>query len=213
MRYILTPLFFALSLLGGCGGPCSQVGFSYGPSQVDKSLNTSTIYSNSREVRQKKKVRSTKLAALKHNVDISKKVTGSNSIGPILNKLSARDAINSYRKSLGLPPLKLDQKLGNAAYLHSINMSRKDQVFHVDSDGSGPWDRVVARGYTLEMTTENLGAGQKNFKTLLELWRASSEHNTNLILPDATDMGIALVHDKNTKLKTFWTLIIAKRKR
>ncbi|MGH1349508.1 MAG: CAP domain-containing protein [Methyloligellaceae bacterium] len=213
MRYILSSGFFALLILNGCGGSSSQVGFSYGPDGADKNLKTSTIYSDSGRRTFSSTQQSTRLASLDHNVKVSKKVAPLNSIGPILNKLSARNAINSYRSSKGLRPLKLNRKLDNAAYLHSIDMSSKDKVFHVSTDGSDPWDRVVARGYTPEMATENIGAGQSDFKSLLKLWQASEQHNINLILPDATDMGIALVHDKKTKLKTFWTLIIAKRKK
>ncbi len=213
MRYIISTVLFALLLLNACSGSSSQVGFSYNSENSDKSLKTSSVYSHSKEKIVNHSSGKTQISRLNYDVNISNNKTEHSSIGPILNKLSAREAINSYRFTKGLSPLRLDQKLENAARLHSIDMSNKDKVFHVNQDGKDPWDRVVAIGYTPEMATENLGGGQNDFKTLLKLWKASEQHNMNLILPDATDMGIALVHDKKTKLKTFWTLIIAKRKK
>jgi uncharacterized protein YkwD len=39
-------------------------------------------------------------------------------------------------------------------------------------------------------------------------WKESPGHNKNLLLPDATNMGIALVQDPRTEFKSFWTLVI-----
>jgi len=39
-------------------------------------------------------------------------------------------------------------------------------------------------------------------------WKDSPGHNKNLLLKDATEMGIALVQDEKTEFKTFWTLVI-----
>jgi uncharacterized protein YkwD len=39
-------------------------------------------------------------------------------------------------------------------------------------------------------------------------WQTSPGHNKNLLLSDASDMGIALVQDNKTEFKTFWTLVV-----
>jgi uncharacterized protein YkwD len=39
-------------------------------------------------------------------------------------------------------------------------------------------------------------------------WKESPGHNKNLLLGDATHMGIALVQDPRTEFKSFWTLVI-----
>ena len=46
------------------------------------------------------------------------------------------------------------------------------------------------------------------FKEVLRGWEESPGHNKNLLLPDATHMGIALVLDPKTEFKSFWTLVI-----
>ncbi|HEY7645576.1 MAG TPA: CAP domain-containing protein, partial [Hyphomicrobiales bacterium] len=40
-------------------------------------------------------------------------------------------------------------------------------------------------------------------------WQNSPDHNANLLLPDAQEMGIAMVHDSKTQFKTFWTLVLS----
>ena len=136
----------------------------------------------------------------------------SRSIGPILNRFSALKSINSYRKQKGLRPLKINEKLMKAARQHSLDMSRQDALSHIGSDGTDPWDRAMKNNYFPEMTAENVGAGQEKFGNLLHDWKNSALHNANLMLPDAEEIGLALVHDNTTRRKTFWTLILAKKK-
>jgi uncharacterized protein YkwD len=53
--------------------------------------------------------------------------------------------------------------------------------------------------------------GVPNYFTIDEVfkgWQDSPGHNKNLLLTDATEMGIALVQDPKTEFKTFWTLVI-----
>jgi uncharacterized protein YkwD len=47
-----------------------------------------------------------------------------------------------------------------------------------------------------------------DFREVLRGWEESPGHNKNLLLPDATHMGIALVQDPKTEFKSFWTLVI-----
>jgi len=59
------------------------------------------------------------------------------------------------------------------------------------------------------LAAENVGTGQISFKEVLRGWEESPGHNKNLLLSDATHMGIALVQDPKTEFKSFWTLVIA----
>ncbi|MGF1649071.1 MAG: CAP domain-containing protein [Hyphomicrobiaceae bacterium] len=116
--------------------------------------------------------------------------------------------INDYRKRNGLKPLKLDAQLTEAAKSHSRDLAKWDRISHYGSDGSNPWDRVKRVGFKAKLAAENVGTGQANFDEVLEGWRKSEGHNKNLLLPDATHMGIALVTAPETKFKTFWTLVL-----
>ncbi|MGZ5851435.1 MAG: CAP domain-containing protein [Hyphomicrobium sp.] len=120
----------------------------------------------------------------------------------------ARDLINQYRRDKGLKPLQLNAELTSAAKAHSRDLAQWDRISHFGSDGSNPWDRVKRTGYHARLAAENVGTGQVDFQEVLRGWKESPGHNKNLLLPDATHMGIALVQDPKTEFKSFWTLVI-----
>ena len=120
----------------------------------------------------------------------------------------ARDVINAYRASKGLKALKLNPALTEAAKAHSRDLAKWDRISHFGSDGSNPWDRVKRVGYNAKVAAENVGTGQVSFDEVMKGWQESAGHNKNLLLSDATEMGIALVQDPKTEFKTFWTLVL-----
>jgi uncharacterized protein YkwD len=125
-----------------------------------------------------------------------------------LNPEKARDMINQYRRDKGLKPLILNAELTAAAKSHSRDLAKWDRISHFGSDGSNPWDRVKRTGFKARLAAENVGTGQVDFQEVLRGWKESPGHNKNLLLPDATHMGIALVQDPKTEFKSFWTLVI-----
>lgn len=125
-----------------------------------------------------------------------------------LDPQMARDMVNQYRADKGLKPLKLNAELTSAAKAHSRDLAKWDRISHYGSDGSNPWDRVKRTGFKARLAAENVGTGQVDFKEVLRGWKESEGHNKNLLLPDATHMGIALVQDQRTEFKSFWTLVI-----
>ena len=120
----------------------------------------------------------------------------------------ARDVINAYRAAKGLKPVKLNPALTDAAKAHSRDLAKWDRISHFGSDGSNPWDRVKRTGYNAKVAAENVGTGQATFDEVMKGWQESAGHNKNLLLSDATEMGIALVQDPKTEFKTFWTLVL-----
>jgi uncharacterized protein YkwD len=128
-----------------------------------------------------------------------------------LNVEQARDLINAYRREKGLKPLSLNAELTLAAKSHSHDLAKWDRISHYGSDGSNPWDRVKRAGYNARVAAENVGTGQSSIEEVLKGWKASPGHNKNLLLADADNMGIALVHDATTEFKTFWTLVLGSR--
>jgi uncharacterized protein YkwD len=125
-----------------------------------------------------------------------------------LDAEKARDIINQYRHDKGLKPLKLNTELTDAAKAHSRDLAKWDRISHYGSDGSNPWDRVKRTGFKARLAAENVGTGQVDFLEVMRGWKESPGHNKNLLLGDATHMGIALVQDPRTEFKSFWTLVI-----
>lgn len=121
---------------------------------------------------------------------------------------SARTMINAYRTRKGLKPLRLDTELAVAAKRHSADLAKHDRISHKGSDNTDPWDRVKGTGYKAKLAAENVGAGQMSLTEVFNGWQDSPEHNDNLLLPDATHMGIALVIAPETQYQTFWTLVL-----
>ncbi len=125
-----------------------------------------------------------------------------------LSPEKARDLINQYRRAKGLKPLTLNAELTSAAKAHARDLARWDRISHFGSDGSNPWDRVKRTGYNAQVTAENVGTGQASFDEVLKGWKESPGHNKNLLMRDASHMGIALVQDPKTEFKSFWTLVL-----
>ena len=120
----------------------------------------------------------------------------------------ALDMINEYRKASGLKPLKLDAALTTAAKAHARDLAKWDRISHYGSDGSNPWDRVKRTGFKAKLAAKNVGTGQATLDEVFVGWKKGPGHNKNLLLADATHMGIALVSDPKTEFKTFWTLVL-----
>ncbi len=211
LKLIPIPTAIILFLFYGCGTNSYNNNYSYAPADHGKGDTTSTIYSSAGPSRLLSSKPDYTRPVETAKVKPKKKIQKFKEIGPILNKISARNAINAYRLKHGLRPLWSDKKLDTVARAHSNDMAKQDKISHTGSDGSDPWDRIERSGYKIEMATENLGTGVKDFQKLFKLWKASKVHNSNLLVPDATHMGIALVHNQQTKLKAFWTLVIAKK--
>lgn len=121
---------------------------------------------------------------------------------------TARTMINRYRTSRGLKPLTMERKLTQAAAYHSSDLARVDKISHTGTDGSNPWKRVKRTGYQPLLAAENVGAGQRSFEEVLQGWKDSPGHNKNLLLADATQMGIALKTNPKSRYQTFWTLVL-----
>jgi uncharacterized protein YkwD len=125
-----------------------------------------------------------------------------------LDPEEARAAINRYRSQKGMKPLVLNAKLTHAAESHSVDLAQHDTISHKGSDGSNPWKRIERAGYRPRLAAENVGAGQRSLAEVIQGWKDSPGHDRNLLLPDATQMGIALVKDPATRYGTFWTLVL-----
>lgn len=125
-----------------------------------------------------------------------------------LDPETARRMINDYRASKGLGPLMLDERLARAARRHSVDLASLDRLDHKGSDGSDPWQRAREAGFQPRVAAENVGAGQRSIAEVIDGWRNSPGHDRNLLLPDATHMGIALEVNPRTKFGTFWTLVL-----
>lgn len=89
--------------------------------------------------------------------------------------------LNQYRSSKGLGSLSYSSSISAVALAHSIWMNTTGTFSHVDANGGRMVDRCAAAGTVCR--AENLAKGATSPQQLLDMWKASSGHNANLLGP------------------------------
>ncbi len=100
---------------------------------------------------------------------------------------------NIERQKVGEAPLKLNNKLGKAAYLKVQNMFTNQYWAHNAPDGTTPWKWFGDVGYNYDQAGENLA---KNFNTTdaaMLAWMNSPEHKANILDANYSEVGFAVM--------------------
>ena len=103
--------------------------------------------------------------------------------------------------------------LARAALAHSTDMATKDFVSHKGPDGQDVSDRVEVVNYQWSTVGENISAGRENSAEVVSAWLRSPVHCENIMNNTFTEIGAACFHNKDTKYKTFWTVVFASPKK
>lgn len=106
-------------------------------------------------------------------------------------------------------PLRFDCELFWAAQAHSEDMAQHGYFDHVSPDGLSPQDRVSG----LTVIGENIAMGQNTAQGVLEAWKKSNDHCTNMMNPASKLIGmgyasVLLVLSKNPGAH-YWTQMFA----
>ena len=117
--------------------------------------------------------------------------------------------LNAYRAEYGLKPVRLAAKLNEASQIHAEDLSRTGTISHQGSDGSTHGDRVHRVGYNFTIAGENVATGQRSWDAVFQAWKDSPGHNENLLRPDVSEFGIALVYEPSTTYSTYWAMLVA----
>lgn len=102
--------------------------------------------------------------------------------------------------------------LARAALNHSVDMATKNYVSHKDPDGKEVSDRVEVVGYEWLTVGENISAGRENSEEVVAAWLQSPDHCEIIMNQSFTEIGAACFHNKDTKYKTFWTVVFGSPK-
>lgn len=115
---------------------------------------------------------------------------------------------NTFRKASALQEVKPNTALAAAARAFADYLARAGKFAH-DADGRKPEERVLAHGYSYCLVAENLAwnLNSRGFESrqlageVVEGWKVSPGHRRNLLLRDATEIGVAVVRvpDKSPK--------------
>jgi len=100
---------------------------------------------------------------------------------------------NQTRQSLGLPVLKNNQKLDQAAQLKAENMVQNQYFNHTSPSGVTPWFWFLKAGYNYKYAGENLAIGFYESKEVYNAWLNSPSHRANIVNPKYTEVGTAVL--------------------
>lgn len=112
--------------------------------------------------------------------------------------------LNEYRQQNNAEPLKISATLTRAAAWMSNDQAVHDVMNHTDSLGRNPGTRMTNCGYDYSTTrAEDLAKGTTTAQSVLSSWKASENHNINLLNPAYKVIGIA--RDFTPSGYAYWT--------
>ncbi len=114
------------------------------------------------------------------------------------------ELISSYRLKHGEVPVVRDATLDRIAMEQARAMAARDTLSH---EVLGSFSRRVAPARA-GRAAENIAYGYESFDKTLGQWIDSSEHRKNLLLHNASRVGIASARDASGK-RTYWAMVIA----
>ena len=114
------------------------------------------------------------------------------------------ELISSFRLKHGEVRVVRDATLDRIAMDQARAMAAKDDLSH---DALGPFNRRVAPAGA-GRAAENIAYGYDNFEKTLGQWIDSSGHRKNLLLHNASRVGIASARNPSGK-RTYWAMVIA----
>jgi uncharacterized protein YkwD len=117
---------------------------------------------------------------------------------------------NTERKKVGLPPLRFSPQLSQAAQIHAEDMVKHQFFDHRGYDGSSPIDRAKKFGYPSSYIGENISAGQPNPVATIQGWMKNSQHRSNILNPEYTDVGFGYVNAPETEYRYYWVQVFGK---
>jgi hypothetical protein len=123
---------------------------------------------------------------------------------PALADESPAEQISAFRLKHGEIRVVRDATLDRIALEQARAMAAKDNLSH---EALGPFSRRIAPSRA-GRAAENIAYGYESFEKTLGQWIDSSGHRKNLLLHNASRVGIASARDASGK-RTYWAMVIA----
>lgn len=114
--------------------------------------------------------------------------------------------VNVERAKYNLSPLTANATLNEYAQLRSTEIV--SNFDHKRPDGSNPLKYVMSLN-GVHTAGENIAAGQRTPKDVVNGWMNSPGHRANILNTDYTSIGVGCYHDNNSKYGVYWTQIFA----
>jgi uncharacterized protein YkwD len=98
-----------------------------------------------------------------------------------------------------------ERTLTQAARLHSLDMGEADYFSHTSQEGSTPFERMRAAGYTAFAVGENIAAGSDTAARVFAGWMSSEGHCRNIMNANANEIGIGYAFTAGSRFGHYWT--------
>ncbi|WP_063797808.1 CAP domain-containing protein [Saccharothrix sp. NRRL B-16348] len=99
--------------------------------------------------------------------------------------------VNEARDLAGCKPLKVDERVVEAAQGHSADMAQRDYFSHTTPEGVDFAQRMRAAGYP-SPGGENIAMGQRSAEQVMRAWMNSDGHRRNILNCGFTTIGVGL---------------------
>lgn len=100
---------------------------------------------------------------------------------------------NVERGKLGLPPLRYNEQLSQAAAAKAQNMFTENYWAHFSPSGKDPWGFINKAGYKFTYAGENLARNFQNSDDVVKAWMNSPSHRENIVNNKYQEIGVAVV--------------------
>lgn len=117
------------------------------------------------------------------------------------------DLTNAARVRHGVAPLTWDERAGNTARKHSVDMADNDYFSHENLQGLSPFDRMKADHIPFRSAGENLAYGQSSSIFAHEGLMNSKGHRENILLDMYSDLGVGVAF--NEKSQPYYTTLFS----
>lgn len=104
------------------------------------------------------------------------------------------EVTNQKRAEQGLSPLKINNKLSEAAQRKAGDMFAFNYWAHSSPSGRTPWQFFQEVGYKYLYAGENLARDFMDSESVVDAWMNSPTHRDNVLNPNYKEIGLAVVN-------------------
>jgi uncharacterized protein YkwD len=102
-------------------------------------------------------------------------------------------------------PLVMNEQLRAAARAHSLDMGTRNYFDHNSPEGTTPWQRIAATGYTGFPQGENIAVGNETAAATMAQWMSSPGHCANIMNPQFRSIGVGYANVPGSRYTHYWT--------
>jgi uncharacterized protein YkwD len=137
---------------------------------------------------------------------------GGTASAAVADEVRVVELVNEQRAAHGLPPMRINETLGEAATGYAGYMAEANFFAHRGLDGSTLVSRAEAAGYRAwSFLGENLAAGQPTPERVVDAWMKSPTHRANVLSDEAVEIGIGKAYNPDSKYRVYWAMEIGTR--